>query len=421
MFTKNNKGSSAFKSKFPLVKINTDEFTHVNETSFSRLGLIEINSDTPIIFEKVYERHYDNYQENEEVEIDEEVDLYDTPTSPDLNSTEIPAQEDNLLARTSRLPIVPTRGKTKVQRTLKSNWFPYLSSLGVCENSSGGALARGSNMVQGELNTSNSSGPLTHQTYNKNSNRENFAKMIVVCGLPFSFGEYPGLTRSMVKRYIFEFQEKYYQFLRLYFEIMDCRVVITTDMGRSPNDFDYLISFVMHVNFRFEKFRNIKPITMQFNNHNVNPEFKLNDSDWDEVNELRIFLKSFYDATKVFSRMYYPTIFKILIHICEISSLFYEYKTNELFTSAIEVMITKFKKYFFHIPQIYLTTILFNSEYKKYGVKALIECIYQNLDIKLEEQPDLITCQNSIKLLAKEMYDKYYSLDNDENPQMSMP
>ncbi|KAG5616116.1 hypothetical protein H5410_015940 [Solanum commersonii] len=75
------------------IRINTDEFTNVNETSFSRPDPIEINSDTPIISEEIYERHYGNYQENEDVEIDEE-DLDDTPTSPDLNSTEVPPQEE---------------------------------------------------------------------------------------------------------------------------------------------------------------------------------------------------------------------------------------------------------------------------------------------------------------------------------------
>ena len=66
-----------------------------------------------------------------------------------------------------------------------------------------------------------------------------------------------------------------------------------------------------------------QPITTLFNNHNAYPELKINDSDWDEVNELRIFLKSFYDATKIFSGIYYPTISEILIHICEISSIFF--------------------------------------------------------------------------------------------------
>ncbi|KAG5591153.1 hypothetical protein H5410_041667 [Solanum commersonii] len=76
--------------------MNTDEFTHVNETK------------------------------NEEVEIDEEVDLDDTPTCPDINSTEVPFQEDNPPVGTSRPPIVLlTRGKTKEQRTLKSNVWKF--------------------------------------------------------------------------------------------------------------------------------------------------------------------------------------------------------------------------------------------------------------------------------------------------------
>ena len=41
-----------------------------------------------------------------------------------------------------------------------------------------------------------------------------------------------------------------------------------------------------------------QPIATLFNNHNAYLEFKLNDSDWNEVSELRIILKSFYDATK---------------------------------------------------------------------------------------------------------------------------
>ena len=108
-------------------------------------------------------------------------------------------------------------------------------------------------MVQSVLNMTNPASWSTHRTYSKEKNRRELAKMVVVCGLPFSFGEHPGfiayirdtynpsfisLSRGMVKRDIFEFQEKYCQFLRAYFKIMDCKVVVTTDMGRSPNDFD---------------------------------------------------------------------------------------------------------------------------------------------------------------------------------------
>ncbi|KAG5616865.1 hypothetical protein H5410_016689 [Solanum commersonii] len=68
----------------------------------------EINSGTPIIFEVVYGRHYD-----------------DIPTSSDLNSTEVSPQEDNHSVGTSRPPIVPTTGKTKVQHVLKSHMLKF--------------------------------------------------------------------------------------------------------------------------------------------------------------------------------------------------------------------------------------------------------------------------------------------------------
>ena len=90
-----------------------------------------------------------------------------------------------------------------------------MSSLEVRENSSIEASARGSSMVQCELNNLNPSVSLTHRTYNKDRDREDFVIMVVVCGIPFSFGEYPGfiayihetynpsfkgISRSMVKR-----------------------------------------------------------------------------------------------------------------------------------------------------------------------------------------------------------------------------
>ncbi|KAG5625427.1 hypothetical protein H5410_010645 [Solanum commersonii] len=115
---------------------------------------------------------------------------------PTLIATEVSPQEDNPSVETSRPPIVPTRGKTKVQRVLKSHvwkfcylneektfsicnickqhfkytsggsggstgglkkhlinkhskeWFAYISSLDVCENSNIETSVRESNMVQ---------------------------------------------------------------------------------------------------------------------------------------------------------------------------------------------------------------------------------------------------------------------------------
>uniref|UniRef100_A0A3Q7GTL7 hAT-like transposase RNase-H fold domain-containing protein n=1 Tax=Solanum lycopersicum TaxID=4081 RepID=A0A3Q7GTL7_SOLLC len=412
----------------------------------------------------------------------------------------------------------------------------------------------GSNIVQSVLNMSNPASQSTHRTYSKEKDRRELAKMVVVCGLLFSFPSHPGfvhyirklynpdyegIPRNTIKSDLFKYKKEYSHFLCCLFAYYDSRLSITSDMGRSPSGNDYFtlsVHWIDHewnmqkrilaykyveetktssyiaskvgsilqyyeicdkimivtldnasnnlrdVNYfkirhcpiengcfhikcaahvynlivkdvkaRVTEFKNRcnecelayrkipkeictrwnslfemlqvayvyqELLQLVFNAHNEDPSLRTGFEDWKNTKELIDFLNVFYKATNECSGQYYPTISSILVNICAISIEFSKYKGKEHFKDSIAFMIEKFKKYFFPIPQIYLTATTFNPNYKLRGVERKVEKIYKNLGIKDDETPSVEQCKSSIYTKVKDLYNAYKSKSNDTDDMM---
>ncbi|KAG5587773.1 hypothetical protein H5410_048207 [Solanum commersonii] len=141
------------------VRFNTNDSTYVDGSSYDIDLNVQLNHE---ILERCYGNMNPNLDENsgEEVEVDSgEDELEETPTSP---VTKVSTETTNLTEQNCGPPP------------------PYTLKLLLAYN-----------VVQGTLDPSNPSNPLTQCKYNKERDRKNLAKMVFVCNLPYSFSLHP--------------------------------------------------------------------------------------------------------------------------------------------------------------------------------------------------------------------------------------
>ncbi|GJY05485.1 zinc finger BED domain-containing protein RICESLEEPER 2-like protein [Tanacetum coccineum] len=121
---------------------------------------------------------------------------------------------------------------------------------------------------------------------------------------------------------------------------------------------------------------------------------------WVTIESLTQLLEVFHNATKILSRVYYPTSLLVLQQIFFMSNKLTEYELNGgIFLSMVKPMKEKLKKYFQKISPIITCAAALNLCFNVHGVELLIESI--STDLKFFDDDHASKAKNGSPTLWK--------------------
>ncbi|KZV58400.1 hypothetical protein F511_29755, partial [Dorcoceras hygrometricum] len=136
---------------------------------------------------------------------------------------------------------------------------------------------------------------------------------------------------------------------------------------------------------------------------------------WNICTTICEILKVFNDATDQLSGVYYPTCHLVVTHLCNVACIFSEHlnSNDPALIECIISMKTKWEKYYFNIPDIFLCAIVLDPRLKLDGLDELLTLYYDSLDPITDACPYsfmiILSVRNSLTEIYTEYNEKYGS------------
>lgn len=140
--------------------------------------------------------------------------------------------------------------------------------------------------------------------------------------------------------------------------------------------------------------------------------------EWEQLQTLSNFLRTFFNATVQLSCSYSPTAFELIRHLYSISKVYRELEEAEskytTLTPIVDAMKEKFLKYWDDVPLLAIIASCLNPAYKKFYTIKIVTAYKDNLHLDNTGVEAFVTSK------FDEMFSIYHSrMGDNQNPSSS--